>query len=204
MTHTESERCWLALPHCCLCREGRKATKGRSGSDTSSPRKARAERSGGEFVSLWPESEAGCGRAPHDARALGSGASIPLTHQVPAAHRGERAARRGSSAPGWGSRTPGALAHPGPQANPPAAPWCASLASQSWCVLGAGGFLSLTSLLSPLFLPHTPAGPGACSPSLGRDLKGVSSPCRARETMYFSRLTLRHPCCQDGCQHPTE
>lgn len=37
-THTESEPCWLALPRCCLGREGRKATKGRSGSDTSSLR----------------------------------------------------------------------------------------------------------------------------------------------------------------------
>ena len=48
----------------------------------------------------------------------GSGAAIPLTHQVPAAHRGARAARGRSSAPSWGPRTPGAAAHPGPQANP--------------------------------------------------------------------------------------
>lgn len=90
-----------------------------------------------------------------------------------------------SSAPSWGSRTPGARAHPCPQANPPVATWCASLVPRSWCVPGAGGFLSLASLLSPLFLPHTPAGPGPRSPSLGRDLKCVSSPCRARGTLLL-------------------
>ena len=80
----------------------------------------------------------------------GSGASIP----PPTRFRllTEESGLQGgvaSSAPSWGSRTPGARAHPCPQANPPGAPWCASLAPRSCCVPGAGASSPSPPCLAP-------------------------------------------------------
>lgn len=156
--------------------------------------RARAERGvESEFVSLWPESEAGW-RHP-GARALGSGASVPLHYQVTAAHRGGRAARRGSSAPA-GSGPQGHWLTLVPKQTP-CGPLVASLAPQSWCVPRRRGSLSLTSLLSPL-IPSSPQQAQVPVPLLWGGPEGVSSPTEHVRLCTSPRLTLRHPCRQDG------
>lgn len=156
------------LPFLTAVSAGRESDKGENGSDTSSLRTGEDREKWRwvyESLALSPR-QAGGGH-PTMPMPWGSGASIPLTHQVPAAHRGERAARGGCKLSSQlGVQDPRGTGSPLSPSKPPCGPLvCLAGTPKLVCPRGRG-----------LPLPRLPAQP----------LIPSSHPSRPRSPLPFT------------------